>query len=84
MHLQQLQQGIMDNQDLVTLVSDAAGRLVIKVLDMEGRIARTLVANIEAGRQQIELQLSDLNSGKYVLNAFNGDVFLKSISFIKP
>lgn len=74
----------MDNQDLVTLVSDAAGRLVFKVLDMEGRIARTLVANIEAGRQQIELQLSDLNSGKYVLNAFNGDVFLKSVSFIKP
>ena len=83
MTIHHLQQGLLDNLNLVTIVCDAAGRLVFKVLDTEGRIARTLVTFVQEGKQEIELPLSDLQSGRYILNAFSGDVFQKSISFTK-
>ena len=55
----------------------------MKVLDIEGRIAKTVVANIDEGKHQLELNMEDLNSGRYVMNAFSGDTFIKSIRFVK-
>lgn len=83
MFIQNLQPGLVDNLSYVTVLADKTGRLVLKVLDIDGRIAKTVVANINEGKQQLELNMEDLNSGRYVMNAFSGDTFLKSIRFVK-
>ncbi len=83
MHIQNLQPGLVDNLSYVTILADKTGKLILKVLDIDGRIAKTVVANINEGRQQLELNMADLHSGRYVMNAFSGDTFLKSIRFVK-
>ena len=83
MHIQNLQPGLVDNLSYVTILADKTGKLILKVLDIDGRIAKTVVANINEGKQQLELNMADLHSGRYVLNAFSGDIFLKSMRFVK-
>lgn len=83
MYIQNLQPGLVDNLSYVTVMANKTGRLVLKVLDIEGRIAKTVVANINEGKHQLELEMGDLNSGRYVMNAFSGDTFIKSIRFVK-
>jgi hypothetical protein len=83
MYIQNLQPGLVDNKSYMTVLAQKNGRLVFKVLDVEGRIAKTVVANVNEGKQQLELNMGDLHTGRYVLNAFNGDTFIKSIRFDK-
>ncbi|HVZ26198.1 MAG TPA: hypothetical protein VG842_09095 [Sediminibacterium sp.] len=83
MFIQHLQPGLVDKLSYVTVLSDTNGRLTMKVLDTEGRIAKTLTAMVRAGRQQLELPMEDLHSGAYVLNAFSGGHFIKSFRFQK-
>ena len=83
MYIQNLQPGLVDNLSYVTILADKTGKLILKVLDIDGRIAKTVVANINEGKQQLELNMADLHSGRYVLNAFSGDIFLKSMRFVK-
>ncbi len=83
MYIQNLQPGLVDNLSYVTVMANKTGRLILKVLDIEGRIAKTVVANIDEGKHQLELNMEDLNSGRYVMNAFSGDTFIKSIRFVK-
>ncbi len=83
MLIQNIQPGLVDESSYVTVLANKAGRLILKVLDVDGRIAKTVVAQINEGRQQLELNMTDLSSGRYVLNAFSGDIFLKSLRFEK-
>ena len=83
MYIQNLQPGLVDNMSYVTVLAQKNGRLVIKVLDVEGRVAKTMEARVNEGKQQLEFNMDDLTTGRYVMNAFNGDTFLKSIRFEK-
>jgi hypothetical protein len=83
MYIQSLQPNITDGQSYLTVLSEKTGNLVLKVLDVEGHMAKTLVTDVAEGLQQLVLNLADLGSGNYILNAFNGDVFLKAIRFTK-
>lgn len=83
MYIQNLQPGLVNNTSYVTVLANKTGRLIIKVLDIEGRIAKTVIANVNEGKQQLELNMGDLHSGRYVMNAFSDDTFIKSIRFIK-
>ncbi|HEX7691300.1 MAG TPA: hypothetical protein VF408_02865 [Sediminibacterium sp.] len=83
MYIQNLQPGLVDTTSYVTVLAPKNGRLVFKVLDVEGRIAKTLMANVNEGKQQLELNMEGLVSGRYVLNAFSNDIFIKSIRFDK-
>ncbi|MBI2272525.1 MAG: hypothetical protein EPO58_03145 [Chitinophagaceae bacterium] len=83
MHIQNLQPGLVEELSYMTVMADKTGRLVFKVLDMDGRIAKTMVAQVNEGRQQLALNMADLHSGRYVINAFSGDIFIKSIRFEK-
>jgi len=83
MYIQNLQLRLVENMSYVTVLANKAGRLVLKVLDVEGHIAKTVIATINEGKQQLELNMGDLNTGRYVMNAFSGDIFIKSIRFIK-
>ena len=53
MYIQNLQPGLVDNLSYVTVMANKTGRLILKVLDIEGRIAKTVVANINEGKQQL-------------------------------
>lgn len=83
MYIQNLQPGLVDNLSYVTVLANKTGKLILKVLDIEGRIAKTVEANINEGKQQLELNMGDLHSGRYVMNAFSGGTFIKSIRFEK-
>lgn len=83
MYIQNLQLGLVENMSYVTVMANKTGRLILKVLDVEGRVAKTVVAQINEGKQQLELNMGDLNTGRYVMNAFSGDIFIKSIKFDK-
>ena len=83
MYIQSLQPNLVEESSFLTVFESKAGRLVLKVLDLEGRIAKTVVTLTEEGNQQINLNMSDLSSGAYVLTAFFKDRFIQSIRFIK-
>jgi hypothetical protein len=67
----------------LSVLADKTSSITMKVLDADGKIAKTLTSFVDEGKQDLALNLSDLNNGVYVLNAFCGGVFLKSIKFIK-
>ena len=83
MYIQNLQPALVENMSYVTVLANKTGRLVLKVLNVEGHIAKTVIATINEGKQQLELYMGDLHTGRYVMNAFSGDIFIKSIGFIK-
>lgn len=59
------------------------GKVTLKVMGVNGLMAKKLTTSISSGTQKLALDLADLNSGVYVLNAFNDGEFVKSIRFIK-
>lgn len=67
----------------LSVVAEKQAELVIKVLSDNGHMVKKIKAPLNSGKQMVELPVGDLKSGTYVLNAFNGDVFLKSIRFTK-
>lgn len=83
MYIQSLHPTLINSSSFLNVVSNKDGKLVIKVLDIQGRIAKKVITTIAQGNQQLNINLSDLNSGMYILNAFNGDTFIKSIKFVK-
>jgi hypothetical protein len=83
MYIQSLQPTLITNNSYLHVVADRMGKLTIKVLDVQGMVAKRVTTNIQAGNQQLDLNLTDLTNGNYILNVFNGDIFLKSIPFKK-
>lgn len=83
MYIQGLYPILVHSEGVLQVVSNKPTNLTVKVLDQEGRIAKTLKTIVDEGKQDLLLNLADLISGSYVLNAFSGDVFLRSIRFHK-
>lgn len=83
MLVQQLHPTDIVNNGMLRVESEPNGKLTVKVLDLEGKIAKSLTAILDEGKQDLFLNLSDLRSGVYVLNAFCSGIFLKSIKFVK-
>jgi hypothetical protein len=83
MYIQSLQPTFIATSSTLSVIANKSGNLIVKVLDLQGKIAKTVKTKIDEGSQQLDINLSDLTSGMYVLNAFNGDVFLRSIRFVK-
>lgn len=78
-----LQPTHITHSSTLSVLADKNTRIIMKVLDGEGKIAKTLTSFVDAGKQDLALNLSDLQNGVYILNAFCGDVFLKSFKIIK-
>lgn len=83
MLVQNLQPVVVDSQTFLSLMVQSAGRLVVKVLDVKGMIAKTFQTTVSEESTECKIDVKDLPEGKYVLNAFNGDSFLKCFRFIK-
>jgi len=74
---------LLDSCGYLSVVANNIGKLTLKVFDANGRIAKKVCKDIILGVQQLDININDLANGTYVLNAFNGDIFLKSFKFIK-
>jgi hypothetical protein len=83
MYVQSFQPVSVADKGVLHVITTKATMLTIKVLDIQGKIAKTLQTTIEEGSQQILVEMNDLITGNYVLNAFSGDVLLRSIRFTK-
>lgn len=73
----------LDPLGYMNVVANSIGKLTLKVFDTNGRIAKKMCSDIMTGVQKLDLNFSELSSGTYILNAFQGDVFLKSFKYIK-
>ena len=83
MYIQSLQPAYIHDIRSLHVVADKVGQLTSKVLNVHGMIAKKLTTFVEEGTQQLDINFSDLNNGNYILNAFSGDVFIKSFPLIK-
>ena len=72
---------LMNGSGYLNVVANSIGELTLKVLDTQGRFAKRISTEIEQGFQELCVNLNDLTNGTYVLNAFNGDTFIKSFKF---
>jgi len=73
----------LDSYGYLNVVANNIGKLTLKVFDTNGRIAKKVCKDIITGVQKLDLNISELSNGTYILNAFNGDIFLKSFKFVK-
>jgi hypothetical protein len=73
----------LDSYGYLNVVANNIGKLTLKVFDTNGRIAKKICRDIITGVQKLDLNINDLSDGTYILNAFHGDVFLKSFKFVK-
>jgi hypothetical protein len=83
MHIQQLEAGLQGGPGVLSMIAGNSGKLILKVLDAQGRIAKTVVEMIEEGAHRLMINLNDLTEGAYVLNAFYNDSFVNAFRFIK-
>lgn len=72
-----------ETYEYLNVVANNIGKLTLKVFDTNGRIAKKICKDIISGVQQLETGFSELSDGTYILNAFNGDTFLKSFKLVK-
>lgn len=62
----------VENEINLTLNSSRSGNLNLSVVDMNGRILRTMNQGIQTGRNQMTLGLDGLDAGAYLLRIDNG------------
>lgn len=74
---------LLDSYGHLNVVANNIGKLTLKVFDTNGRVAKKICKDIITGVQKLDLNINELASGTYILNAFHGDVFLKSFKFVK-
>lgn len=59
------------------------GCMVVKVLDVQGRIAKTIRQTVEENIDRLRLNVEDLCKGKYIINIFSDDHFIKAVQYTK-
>ncbi|MDQ6812869.1 MAG: hypothetical protein M3040_03905 [Bacteroidota bacterium] len=74
---------LLDSYGYLNVVANSIGKLTLKVFDTKGRIAKKICKDIITGVQKLDINIHELSTGTYVLNAFHDDVFLKSFKFVK-
>lgn len=73
----------LDAQGYLNVVANNIGKLTLKVFDTNGRIAKKVCKDIITGIQKLDININELSTGTYILNAFHGDIFLKSFKIVK-
>ncbi len=61
----------------------AGNNIVVKVLDAQGRIAKTIQQTIEENVDKVRLNVEDLRKGRYIINIFTDGNFTKAVSYVK-
>ena len=74
-------QSAFDYLEIATIT--CTGNMVVKVLDMQGRIAKTICRSFEDTIDRVCLDVEDLCKGKYIINIFSDDRFVKAVRYTK-
>lgn len=83
MPIQNIQSTIVDDCTYLGIVVNGTEKLTLKVLDVYGKMAKTIQAQLEEGMNEMKVNISDLKVGSYVVNAFSGEKFLEAYRFVK-
>lgn len=83
MCIQTMKSSVVGTNTYLGIVADSSEQLTLKVLDVYGKIAKTIQTQIEDGMKELVVNISDLKMGSYVVNAFSRGKFLKATRFIK-
>lgn len=83
MCIQTMKPSTVGSDTYLGIVADSSAHLTLKVLDVYGRMAKTIQTKIEDGMNELIINISDLQMGSYVVNAFSGGKFLKATRFVK-
>lgn len=68
----------------LSAVANQIGKVTLKVFDTtSGFIAKTISTHMAQGAQLFDINLDDLSDGTYIINAFCGDKFLRSMKVTK-
>lgn len=73
----------LDSYGYLNVVANSIGKLTLKMFDTKGLIAKKICKDVITGVQKLDLNINELSTGTYILNAFNGDVFLRSFKIVK-
>lgn len=65
------------------IAANASGRLIVKILDLQGKLAKTIYETLADGVEMFSIKLDDLKEGSYVLNIFNEGNFIKAVRYTK-
>ena len=66
------------------VIANCSGsNVVVKVLDAQGRIAKTVRQTLKESVDRVCLNVEDLRKGKYIINIFTDDNFIKAVHYIK-
>ena len=65
------------------IVADCSGQLIVKILDIQGKWAKTIKETVVDGVQKLSINVDDLKNGNYVMNVFNDFGFVKSVRYTK-
>jgi hypothetical protein len=71
------------NLSCVDIAADCSGQLIVKILDIHGRMAKTVKETVGDGMQKLSINVGDLKKGNYVMNIFNDYGFVKSVRYTK-
>lgn len=84
MQIKEFESSMTDSISYINIVANSIGKLTLKIFDTtNGFIAKTISTQIDKGAQLLNINLSDLSDGTYIVNAFSGDTFLKSFKLTK-
>ena len=83
MSIQTMHSTTVDNLPYLGIVVKGCDKITLKVLDVYGKMAKTVQTQFEEGMDELMVNISDLKMGSYVVNAFSGDRFLKAFRFVK-
>jgi hypothetical protein len=83
MYVQSLQPVQTGGNIFLTLFSETKTPLTLKIFNEKGIIAQKLTREIEDGLHQLQLDLQHLQKGRYIINAFSGDLFIKAFKIVK-
>jgi hypothetical protein len=71
------------SNSIINAIADASDQYVIKIFDVNGKRAKTIVSNSIISLQDLTTKTLDLASGAYIANAFTKGVFVRSFKFLK-
>jgi uncharacterized protein (DUF2141 family) len=79
-----IQPAIDSSVGYLNIMADNIGKLTLKVFDTaSGFIAKTISTTINQADDCLNMHFDDLSTGTYIINAFSGDKFVRSVKFIK-
>lgn len=75
--------GLGNSFPYIDIAADCSGQLIVKILDIQGRMAKTIKETVGDGMQKLSINVADLKTGNYVMNIFNDFGFVKSVRYTK-